>query len=77
MEEIFIKAHDGYNLFLNVYEAKNPKAVVQIAHGMEEHQGRYKRFAKNNIAMQIKNASGHVDRILKMTGIYSIMPKIS
>ena len=45
MEEVFIKAHDGYNLCLNIYEAENPKAVVQIAHGMEEHQGRYKSFA--------------------------------
>ena len=46
MEEILLKAHDGYRLLLNVYEAENPKAVVQIAHGMEEHQGRYKAFAE-------------------------------
>ncbi len=46
MEEVLIKAHDGYNLLLNVYEAEQPKAVVQIAHGMEEHQGRYKKFAE-------------------------------
>jgi len=39
--------------------------------------GRYNKFAKNNIEMQIRNATGHVDRILKMTGIYEIMPKIS
>ena len=46
MEELFLKAKDGYNLFLNIYDIKNPKAVVQIAHGMEEHQGRYADFAK-------------------------------
>lgn len=46
MEEVVIKAHDGYLLLLNVYETKNPKAVVQIAHGMEEHQGRYRKFAQ-------------------------------
>ena len=39
--------------------------------------GRYNKFSKNNITIEIKNASGHVDRILKMTGIYEIMPKIS
>lgn len=39
--------------------------------------GRYNKFNKNNISLAIRNASGHVDRILKMTGIYEIMPKIS
>jgi len=39
--------------------------------------GRYNKFSKNNISISIRNAKGHVDRILKMTGIYEIMPKIS
>ncbi|MBQ9790670.1 MAG: anti-sigma factor antagonist [Clostridia bacterium] len=39
--------------------------------------GRYNKFSKQGIEIAIKNASGHVDRILKMTGIYEIMPKIS
>lgn len=39
--------------------------------------GRYNKFLKNNIEMFIRNATGHVDRILKMTGMYEIMPKIS
>lgn len=39
--------------------------------------GRYNKFCKNNVSMFIKNPQGHVDRILKMTGIYEIMPKIS
>ncbi len=39
--------------------------------------GRYNKFKKNNIEMFIKNPQNHVDRILKMTGIYDIMPKIS
>ena len=46
MEEVLINAHDGYRLLLNVYEIENAKGVVQIAHGMEEHQGRYKAFAE-------------------------------
>lgn len=39
--------------------------------------GRYNKFSKNDISMFIKNPQNHVDRILKMTGIYNIMPKIS
>jgi len=39
--------------------------------------GRYNKFTKNNVEMCIQNATGHVDRILKMTGMYEIMPKIS
>lgn len=39
--------------------------------------GRYNKFKKNNIAMFIKNPQNHIDKILKMTGIYEIMPKIS
>ena len=38
--------------------------------------GRYNKFFKNNVEMHIQNATGHVDRILRMTGIYEIMPKI-
>ena len=39
--------------------------------------GRYNKFYKNNVEILIQNATGHVDRILRMTGIYEIMPKIS
>ena len=39
--------------------------------------GRYNKFTKRDIALFIKNPQNHVDRILKMTGIYQIMPKIS
>lgn len=39
--------------------------------------GRYNKFCKNNVSMFIKNPQAHVDRILRMTGIYEIMPKIS
>jgi len=39
--------------------------------------GRYNKFSKKDINMFIKSPQGHVDRILKMTGIYELMPKIS
>jgi len=38
---------------------------------------RYNKFAKNGIAIEIKNATGHIDRILKMSGIYQIMPRLA
>lgn len=38
---------------------------------------RYNKFCKNGIAIAIKNATGHVDKILKMSGIYNIMPKLA
>lgn len=38
--------------------------------------GRYKKFRPNFLSFVIKNPTRTVDRILKMTGIYSLMPKI-
>lgn len=46
MEQLFLKSVDGYELDLHIFEAKEAKAVVQLAHGMEEHQERYEDFAK-------------------------------
>ena len=64
--------------------SNSPKVVLDFAEvsfmdstGIGVLLGRYNKFCKNNIEIQIQNASGHVDRILRMTGIYEIMPKIS
>lgn len=46
MKQIFLNSVDGYQLDVNIYIAKQPKAVIQLVHGMEEHQGRYKSFAE-------------------------------
>lgn len=46
MEKVILKAEDGYELNIHIFKAKSPKAVVQIIHGMEEHQERYERFAE-------------------------------
>lgn len=63
MEELFINAKDGYQLLINVYESKNAKAVIQIAHGMEEHQKRYQKFAEflseNGFTVVTANMRGH------------------
>ena len=62
----------------------SPKLVLDFAGvsfmdstGIGVLLGRYNKFRKNNVSIFIRNPQGHVDRILKMTGIYEIMPKIS
>lgn len=57
----------GYNnleLFTRVYDnVTDPKAVVQIIHGMREHSGRYDRFAKmlnnNGFIVIATDSRGH------------------
>ena len=44
--EVTLKSVDGYELSLAVFEAKNPKAVIQFIHGMEEYKERYDAFAE-------------------------------
>lgn len=44
MEESLLKARDGYELSVHLFEVKNAKAVIQLIHGMEEHQERYEPF---------------------------------
>ena len=38
--------------------------------------GRYKKFSRYGIVAYIKNPTPSTDRILLMSGIYSLMPKI-
>ena len=39
--------------------------------------GRYKKMKDRNVPIYISNPSTQAERIFKMTGLYSIMPKIS
>ena len=39
--------------------------------------GRYKKMKDRNVPIYITNPSTQSERIFKMTGLYSIMPKIS
>ena len=39
--------------------------------------GRYKKMKDRKIPIYISNPSSQAERIFKMTGLYSIMPKIS
>lgn len=38
--------------------------------------GRYKKLAKQNKKLYIRNPSFQIEKILRMSGIYEIMPKI-
>ncbi len=44
MEKIIIKSQDDYELNVHIFCVENAKAVIQIIHGMEEHQERYEQF---------------------------------
>lgn len=46
MEREIIHSKDGYELDVHIFRIKDEKAVVQIIHGMEEHQERYEKLAK-------------------------------
>ena len=38
--------------------------------------GRYKKMKDKNVPIFISNPSSHAEKIFKMTGLYSLMPKI-
>ena len=63
MEKVFLDAKDGYKLDVHIFEVKDAKAVVQIAHGMEEHQERYENFVKflntNGFSVVTADMRGH------------------
>jgi len=63
MENIILPSRDGYNLDVHCFETKNAKAVVQIIHGMEEHQERYEHLVKflvdNGYNVVSSNMRGH------------------
>lgn len=47
MEKFIINSeNDGYHLDVHVFEIKKPTAIIQVVHGMEEHQERYEEFAR-------------------------------
>lgn len=47
MEQIILKAADGYDLSLSIFEADHACGYIQIVHGMEEHKERYHAFARH------------------------------
>ncbi len=63
MEERYLTADDGHRIFLRVWTAENPVAVVHINHGMAEHSLRYDAFAKylnsNGLTVYAQDHRGH------------------
>jgi len=63
MKEVIIKSNDDYSLSAKLYEIDNPKAVIQVIHGMAEHQDRYKNFAtflsENGFIVVTSDLRGH------------------
>ncbi len=63
-EGFFIQGKDNKSIYLHCWEnVKNPRAVIQIFHGMAEHGGRYKQFAeylnKKGYAVYADDHRGH------------------
>lgn len=63
MNKFQISSRDGYLLSLHTFEAAEPKAVIQVIHGMEEHQERYEDFARflndQGFTVVTSNMRGH------------------
>lgn len=45
-KEMYITNTDGHDIFVRLYENENPKAIVQLVHGMAEHSYNYLDFIK-------------------------------
>lgn len=55
MKSFYINGYNNLQLFCTEYSnVNNPKAVILVLHGMQEHSGRYVEFANN------LNAAGYI-----------------
>ncbi len=63
MENYQVKSESGIEIDVNFYKTDNPKALVQILHGMQEYKGRYNDFAeylqRNGYSVIIHDHAGH------------------
>lgn len=44
-EEAYLTNTDGFDSFVRILSCENPKAIVQLIHGVAEHSGNYLDFA--------------------------------
>lgn len=62
-EEMYLTNTDGADVFVRVLSCENPKAVVQLVHGVSEHSGNYMEFARflnqNGYIVAIDDHRGH------------------
>ena len=72
-QEVTLASKDGYELALRIYDTADPKAVVKVIHGMEEHQGRYQAFAEylqaDGYAVVTADLRGHGKTALTLSHI--------
>ncbi|MEE3928615.1 alpha/beta fold hydrolase [Mycoplasmopsis ciconiae] len=70
MQKVIINSVDNYPLDLNLYLIDQPKAFIQIIHGMEEHQQRYQHLAKalneSGFSVVTSNMRGHGQNAQKL-----------
>lgn len=63
MKKYKLTANDQYSLSVHTFDIAHPKAVIQIIHGMEEHQERYEKFAtflnENGFTVVSSDLRGH------------------
>ncbi len=63
MEKKILTATDGYQLDVHVFAVEKARAVVQLVHGMEEHQERYEDFIaylnQQGFSVVSSNMRGH------------------
>lgn len=74
-QEMILAGKDGYKLAVRIYDTAEPKAVVKVIHGMEEHQGRYQAFAEylqeDGYAVVTADLRGHGKNAPKLSHIAS------
>ena len=62
-EEVYLTNTDGFDSFVRILSCENPKAIVQLVHGVAEHSGNYLDFAKflnkNGYIVVIGDHRGH------------------
>ncbi|WP_299032815.1 alpha/beta fold hydrolase [uncultured Anaerococcus sp.] len=68
-EEVYLTNTDGFGSFVRILSCENPKAIVQLVHGVAEHSGNYMDFArflnKNGYIVVIGDHRGHGKSISK------------
>lgn len=61
--KVILTNTDGFDIYTNIFDVENPKAVIQIIHGVYEHSGNYWQLAdylmKNGYAVIISDNRGH------------------
>lgn len=63
MKEYSLASVDGYPLDISLFEVENPKAIIQMVHGMQERKERYYDLInflnQNGYSCLIANTRGH------------------